>query len=228
MVGGARPRTRGRARARGVIRAAVFDFDGVIAESADIKTEAFRRLFEGDERAVRYHVANMGVSRYDKFRHITTEILGRPYTDEDERRLGQRFSELVVDEVVRCPPVSGARELLERLAGELPLFVASATPEEEVRQIVALRGLQTLFAAVYGTPATKGQILRRIVEQRKLDQDQVVMVGDARSDLEGAREAGVRFVGRVRPGDRDPFENESVPVVADLAELDRRWSELLG
>jgi phosphoglycolate phosphatase-like HAD superfamily hydrolase len=211
-----------------VIRAAVFDFDGVIAESADIKTEAFRRLFDGDQRAVAYHVANMGVSRYDKFRRITTEILGRSYTADDERRLGRRFSELVVDEVVRCPLVPGAPELFERLAGELPLFVASATPEEEVRQIVALRGLRALFQGVYGTPATKGQILRRIVEERKLDRDQVVMVGDARSDLEGAREAGVRFVGRARPGDRDPFENESVPVVADLAELDRRWSELLG
>ncbi len=124
-----------------MIRAAVFDFDGVIAESTDIKTEAFRRLFDGDERAVEYHEANMGVSRYDKFRHITTEILGRTYTPEDERRLGERFSELVVDEVVRCPFVPGARELLERLAGELPLFVASATPEDEVRRIVSLRGL---------------------------------------------------------------------------------------
>ncbi len=211
-----------------MIRAAVFDFDGVIAESADIKTEAFRRLFDGDERAVQYHVANMGVSRYDKFRHITTEILGRPYTPEDERRLGERFSELVVDEVVRCPFVPGARELLKRLAGELPLFVASAVPEEELRKIVSLRGIEDRFQAVYGTPATKGQILRRILEDRDLDRDEVVMVGDASSDLNGAREAGVRFVGRVPAGGPDPFAGEDVLVVNDMSELDRRWGELFG
>jgi phosphoglycolate phosphatase-like HAD superfamily hydrolase len=54
------------------------------------------------------------------------------------------------------------------------------------------------------------------------------MVGDAMTDLLGAREAGARFVGRVRPGDPDPFATQSVPVVSDLAELDRRWVELLG
>jgi len=211
-----------------VIRAAVFDFDGVIAESADIKTEAFRRLFDGDERAVEYHVANMGVSRYDKFRHITIEILGRSYSVENEHRLGERFSELVVDEVVRCPFVPGARELLQRLSGELPLFVASATPEEEVRQIVSLRGIEALFQAVYGTPATKGEILRRILDERDLDRDEVVMVGDASSDLKGAREAGVRFVGRVPTDAPNPFAGEGVPVVSDMSELDRRWAELLG
>jgi len=211
-----------------VIRAAVFDFDGVIAESTEIKTEAFRRLFDGDERAVEYHEANMGLSRYDKFRHITTEILGRPYTAEVERRLGRRFSELVVDEVVSCPLVPGARELLERLASEMPLFVASATPENEVRQIVSRRGLDGLFEGVYGTPATKGQILRRIVSERGLDVEEVVMVGDARSDLNGAREAGVRFVGRVPAGAPSPFAEDEAPVVADLSELDRRWGELLG
>lgn len=211
-----------------MIRAAVFDFDGVIAESTDIKTEAFRQLFDGEQRAVAYHEANMGVSRYDKFRHITTEILGRSYTAEDERRLGERFSELVVDAVVNCPLVPGARALLERLAGEMPLFVASATPELEVRRIVSLRDLDALFEGVYGTPATKGQILGRIVSERGLDRDEVVMVGDARSDLNGAREAGVRFVGRVPDGAPDPFAEDHVPVVRDLSELDRRWAELLG
>ncbi len=211
-----------------MIRAAVFDFDGVIAESTEIKTEAFRRLFDGDERAVDYHEANMGVSRYDKFRHITTEILGRSYTPEDERRLGERFSELVVDEVVSCPLVPGARDLLERLAGELPQFVASATPEEEVRRIVELRGLDALFRGVYGTPSTKGEILRRIVSEWQFEPTEVLMVGDASSDLQGAREAGVRFVGRVPDGGPDPFAEEDVPVVSDLSELDRRWAELFG
>lgn len=211
-----------------MISAAVFDFDGVVLESADIKTNAFRRLFDGNEQAVSYHVANAGVSRYVKFRHITTEILGRPYTEAEERRLGERFSELVLDEVLDCPFVPGARELLEHRSPELPMFVASGTPEGELREIVAARGLDGLFAGVYGTPPTKGAILKRICRERGLEGADVVMVGDATTDLLGAREAAVRFVGRVRPGDRDPFESQPVPVVADLAELDRRWSELLG
>lgn len=209
-----------------MIRAAVFDFDGVVLESADIKTRAFRRLFDGNEEAVDYHLAHQGVSRYEKFRHITTKILERPYSEEDEQRLAARFSELVFDEVLVCPFVPGAQALLERRRHELPLFVASGTPEAELRHIASARGLLGCFNGIYGTPPTKGEILRAILEETRLDQDAVLMVGDAMTDLEGARAAGVRFVGRVRPGDPDPFATERVPVVSDLDELDRRWGEL--
>ena len=210
-----------------MICAAVFDFDGVVLESADIKTNAFRRLFGGNPAAVAYHLEHQGVSRYEKFRHVTTEILGRPYTDADERRLGTRFSELVLDEVLACPFVPGARALLERRASQLPLFVASGTPEGELRTIASARGVAGCFAGIYGTPPTKAQIIRRVLRQTALAPGDVVMIGDATTDLEGAQTAGVRFVGRVRPGDPDPFAGEQVPVVSDLAELDRRWDELL-
>lgn len=209
-----------------MIRAAVFDFDGIILESADIKTNAFRRLFDGNEQAVAYHLQHAGISRYQKFRHITTEILGQPYDEETERRLGAQFSQLVLDEVLVCPFVPGARELLARRSAVLSLFVASGTPEEELREIVSARGLDAMFSGVYGTPSTKAEIIRRVLAESGLDRGRVAMVGDANSDLIGAREAGVHFVGRVRPGDPDPFAGENVPVVADMAELDRRWPEL--
>lgn len=212
-----------------MIRAAVFDFDGVVLESADIKTNAFRRLFDDNPAAVDYHLEHQGVSRYEKFRHITTEILGRPYTAQDERRLGERFAQFVFDEVLACPFVPGARALLRRRAGELPLFVASGTPEAELRQIATARGVADCFVGIYGTPPTKGEIIHRVLVETALGAQDVVMVGDASTDLEGARAAGVRFVGRVRPNHPDPFAGEPVPVpvVADLAELDRRWDELL-
>lgn len=210
-----------------MIRAAVFDFDGVVLESADIKTNAFRRLFDGHPAAVAYHLEHQGVSRYEKFRHITTEILGETYTDEDERRLGARFSELVLDEVLACPFVPGAQALLERRASELPLFVASGTPEGELRMIASARGVADWFTGIYGTPPTKGEIIGRVLDETALAPDDVVMIGDARTDLEGAQTAGVPFIGRVRPGDPDPFAGDQVPVVSDLAELDRRWDELL-
>jgi phosphoglycolate phosphatase-like HAD superfamily hydrolase len=215
-------------RASIVIRAAVFDFDGVVLESAEIKTSAFRRLFDGNEAAVAHHLAHVGISRYEKFRYITNEILGRPYTEADERRLGERFSALVIEEMLRCPFVPGARELLARLAGELPLFVASGTPEAELRQIVSARGLEELFAGTYGTPPAKDEILRRILRERQLAGQEVVMIGDAMTDLLGAHKAGVRFVGRASPGVPDPFADQPVPVVTDLKELDHRWVELLG
>jgi phosphoglycolate phosphatase-like HAD superfamily hydrolase len=210
-----------------MVRAAVFDFDGVILESAEIKTNAFRRLFDGNEAAVAHHLAHVGVSRFEKFRYIATEIFGRPYTEADERQLGERFAAIVVDEVLRAPFVPGARELLERRSSELPLFVASGTPQDELRQIVRARQLERSFVGVFGTPPTKAEILSRICTEHGLGCAEVVMVGDATTDLAGAREAGVRFIGRVPPGAPNPFAGQGVPVVSDMADLDQRWDELL-
>ena len=209
-----------------MIRVAVFDFDGVILESTDIKTRAFAQLFDGNEEALAFHLEHAGVSRYEKFRHIHEEILGIPYTDADAARLGDRFSELVLEEVLRCPFVPGARELLERRRHEARLFVASGTPEGELRDIVRARELDGCFTGVYGTPATKAEIVERILVDEGVGREDVVFVGDAMTDLLGARAARVPFVGRVADGEPNPFEDEPVFTVRTLTELDEAWDRL--
>ena len=51
------------------IKAIIFDFDGVIVESLDIKTGAFKKLYEvfSEEiatKVVNHHLINGGISRY--------------------------------------------------------------------------------------------------------------------------------------------------------------------
>lgn len=211
-----------------MIRAAVFDFDGVVLESVEIKTVAFRRLFADHpqgERMVGYHLANGGVSRFEKFRWFYEEVRGEQLTDSRSRELGERFSELVLDEVRRCAFVPGASVLLARLAATIPLFVASGTPEDELRGIVEHRGLGEWFAGVYGSPPTKAQILRQIMDEHALAAAELVFVGDAMTDLRGAAGAGVPFVGRVPAGEPSPFP-EGTRWVRDLAELDAAWAQL--
>ena len=63
-----------------MIKAIIFDFDGVLVESLDIKTRAFAKLFgpEGPDmakRVVDYHLQNGGVSRYEKFTDIPLNLM---------------------------------------------------------------------------------------------------------------------------------------------------------
>ena len=58
------------------IHAIVFDFDGVLAESVDIKTRAFALLFrdEGEEvvrKVIDFHLKNGGVSRFEKIKFFS-------------------------------------------------------------------------------------------------------------------------------------------------------------
>ncbi len=215
-----------------MIRAAAFDFDGVILESSDIKTRAFAELFsdhpEQVEEIVALHLDNEGVSRYEKFRRIGEEILGRPFGQAQMEELGQRFSAIVWEQMVGCPFVPGATELLQSRSAQLALFVASGTPEEELLRLAAERGIANYFTGIYGTPPTKAEILERILAERELDPGELLFVGDADTDIDGARAAGVPFVGRVREGAPNPFADAGVRLVSDLAELDRDWDDLVS
>lgn len=211
----------------------MFDFDGVIVESNDLKNQAWGELFAADypqhvDEILRFQLENVGLSRYDKFPVIYRDILGIPFPDGEMERLDREFSRLVVDGVLACELVPGARPFLERRQLSYLLYVASATPELEVREIVRRRGLAELFTDVYGSPATKAQILRRIAAENGLTPREVLFVGDARNDLEAAQEADTWFVGRIRNGEPNPFADEiEVPLVEDLAELNLEWNELV-
>ena len=205
-------------------KAIIFDFDGVIVESGKIKTQAFAELYRpyGDDivaQVVQFHTQNGGMSRYHKFRHFQEHFLHQPpLTEAEEKQLDIRFSELVVEAVIAAEPVPGAIELIQRQSGRIPLFVASGTPESELKIIVERRGLTPYFTKVRGGPALKKTIIAEILSAYSLAPESVLMIGDAMADYEGAQANHTAFLGRVFPGDLNPFPVD-VKIVPDLRGL---------
>lgn len=191
------------------MRSIIFDFDGVILDSVDIKTRAFARLFsehgpDVERQAVEHHLAHGGISRFRKFQHIYEHILHLPLTDVESARLGEKFSALVFDEVVKAAWIPGAPEFLREHDRTFRCFVASGTPKEELLRIVELRGLTRHFAGIYGTPPTKQEIARRILAEHGFGKAEVVFIGDAMTDYTAAKDCGLAFIGIATDG-RGPF-----------------------
>jgi len=214
-----------------MLKCVVFDFDGVILESLNVKTRAFRDLFreypEHQEAIVRLHLDNGGMPRFDKFRIIYRDFLRKPLSEAECRELGRRFSELVFDAVIECPFVPGAQEFLEYLHGRVDLYVASGTPHAELCEIVSRRGLEPLFKEVYGSPDTKAAILSRIMREQVLKPEEIVLIGDALGDFQNALQVGVHFIGRVPKDSPNPFPlDRCLAVVEDLDKLAASWSGL--
>jgi len=155
------------------------------------------------------------VSRYVKFDMIYRDILKMPLTPARKAALGEEFARLAVEQVVACPMVAGARELLDTLRGRVPMTVVSGTPDAELAAIVARRGLDGYFAELHGGSREKRAIVADIVRARGWRTARMIMVGDAMTDHDAARHNGVAFVGRVAPGTRSPFPPETT-VVPDM------------
>lgn len=214
-----------------MIKAVIFDFDGVIVESVDIKTKAFAKIFEpyGKEvvdKVVEYHLAHGGVSRFEKFKYFYENFLKESLSEVGLKELCDKFSDIVVDQVVSSPWVKGVKEFFENYKKEYDFFIVSGTPESEIREIVKQRQISSFFRGVYGSPETKDQITARILSNYKLNPTEVLFVGDAPSDLKAARINGTWFVARVNSRGNNPFNDVDFPIIHNLEKLANVISKL--
>jgi beta-phosphoglucomutase-like phosphatase (HAD superfamily) len=72
----------------GDYQAFFFDFDGVLADSVEVKTKAFARLFapfgpEVSAKVVDHHRRHSGVTRVEKFRHYYQEFLHQALSEAE-------------------------------------------------------------------------------------------------------------------------------------------------
>ena len=209
-----------------MIKAIIFDFDGVIAESVEVKTEAFRKLFSEHpkqiEDIVKVHMDNGGMSRYKKFDIIFRDILKKELTKEENKLLGDKFTEFCYQGVIDAKYVKGAREFLEKYYRKLLIFVATGTPHEEMLSIVRARGEEKYYKGVYGSPQMKKDIINNILRENNLKKEEIIFIGDSINDFDAANETQVCFVGRVHDNYPDPFDGKNIFVsVKNIKELEK-------
>lgn len=200
----------------------VFDFDGTICDSAGIKTEAFSKLYlhEGPEIAARvyeHHLANMGVSRFDKIRYAEEVLLGRECTEEVMAEIADKFGSIVRAEMAEVAFIDGVVPFLDEWHDATVMTVASATPTAELRGIVEMRNLGGYFAAVEGSPRAKSEIVAGFLEMFGARPDRTMFFGDQNSDLRAAADNRTCFIGVRQVGEERLFP-PSIPVVQSFSE----------
>ncbi|MCK5535121.1 HAD family hydrolase [bacterium] len=214
-----------------MIKAILFDFDGVILESMDIKTKAFADLFsdypEYVEQIVKLHIDNGGMSRFEKFKIIYKSIIKKPLSPAEMELLNKKFSEYVYQSVLDCPFVAGSYELLNKYHKEYLFFVVSGTPQEEMISIVKERKLSGFFVNIYGSPEDKTTLVAKVLRDYKLRPEEVLFIGDAINDYEGATNNGVEFIGRVRDKNINPFIKLKIKrIIKNLFGLEQYLKEI--
>jgi HAD superfamily hydrolase (TIGR01509 family) len=184
----------------GLPTAVVFDNDGLLLDTESVWTRAEEDLFE--LRGAEFTPA-------DKLELVGTsaEIAGGIL----ERRLGEpgraaelieELNELVVAELEHgVEAMLGARELLERLQGQVPLGLVSNSPLRFVRRSIELAGFEDFFdvvlsahevAAPKPAPDPYLEACRRLKVEPGPD---VVALEDSPTGVAAARAAGLTVIG---------------------------------
>jgi len=193
-----------------MIRAIVYDFDGVICDSVNVKTAAFAEMYEsyGEEvvaNVVAYHLANGGVSRFEKFKYYSKHLLGKNISEEEVIVLSSRFSDLVKQKVIQSSYINGAYSFLTKHAKSNYQFICTGTPETEIIEILNARKISSYFTYIYGSPKTKDKILEIIMNDYLLEKSEILFIGDAMTDYRAAITTGVSFVGILNDATKFPI-----------------------
>lgn len=202
------------------IRAIVLDFDGVIVESNQIKHNAFSALFSQYphyyNEIMAYHHQNNAVNRHEKFRYIMEHIMHETYSPDRAHAWSERYSAMTRETIIACPYVAGAEEFIRDFGNSFPLFLASATPLDELKIILDARGITGSFRGVYGAPMKKVKMFEEIAQKESLTQEEILFVGDSREDYISARDFGCIFLGRISGYD---FHDVPARCFQDLYEI---------
>jgi len=178
--------------------AIIFDCDGVILNSNQIKTEAFKSVASqfGAKPAqllVDFHIKNGGISRYKKFEHLLSDILAKEIIQSEIDDLAGQFSEYVYQELLTCPVASGL-ETLRKTTSSAKWFIVSGGDQKELRRAFSARGISDYFdGGIFGSPENKDEILANLIKDDQLQQPSL-FVGDSRYDYEAAKLAGLDFI----------------------------------
>ena len=198
---------RGRAdlaqRAFAGARAIVFDFDGTLVDSNEIKWRAFETVFAGHGRRLHeisaYCRAHHHTPRDEKFRFVCERILNVTYTAEIATRLNAEFADATTTAIVEAAEIPGASALVRRLATQLPLAVLSSTPGAVLETILVRRGVREHFTCVRGAPVDKTSWLAGHAHAVGVPSRSILFVGDTVDDRSAASAAGCLFVGVRNP-----------------------------
>lgn len=177
----------------------IFDCDGVILNSNTLKIEAMRnalfsvKLAEVEvEKCTAFFAENFGKSRFYHIDYFANHLL-----NIKEESVEQFKTQLLANYSQQCKSlylVADVTPFIIALMNKSAAthYVASGSEQEELRSVFKQRQLDSHFNAIYGSPDKKTDLVTRILN--KHPKAKAVMIGDAVSDLEAAKDNNIDFI----------------------------------
>ena len=189
-----------------------WDFDGVIKDSVDVKSEAFLNLFKEIDVNLKkkiedHHLNNSGISRYKKI------PLYLEWAEIDKSQLTNYlnlFEKDVITRVIESNWVMGAREYLCSNPYQQNFFLVTATPQKEIEFILKKLNIFNVFAFIFGSPIEKSLAVKKIIYENKLLKRECIFFGDALTDYNASLENGISFLLRLHEHNKEIFKNISI------------------
>jgi phosphoglycolate phosphatase-like HAD superfamily hydrolase len=202
----------------------IFDCDGVILDSNDIKSNAFARSLVDEDKGlvkqfIAYHKKNGGVSRFKKFEYFFKNIKSQKKYKNSLNNALDKYAKLSYEGLLNSTEVKGVRSILVLLNDlNIESFVVSGGEQNEVRAVLKSKNLDQYFKEIYGSPITKEEHLLTIRPTKSL------YFGDAKSDYIAAKKFGMDFIYISGASDwedgKEFCQSNNIDILKDFSDLE--------
>jgi beta-phosphoglucomutase-like phosphatase (HAD superfamily) len=215
-----------------VLKAIVFDFDGVLANSEPLHLQAYQDVLAVEGIALGetdYYTRYLGYDDVGAFAAIGKDR-GRVWTPADIERLVRRKAvhfERLEDEVSVLFP--GAANAVRRASIAYPIAIASGARGEEIHRVLDREALTSCFTAIVAaedTPRSKPSPdpYLRVVELLSqavgtVEPAECVALEDSRWGLQSAHAAGLRTVAVAQTYERSALAEADL-VIETIDDMD--------
>ena len=175
-----------------------FDFDGVIKDSVEIKSNIFGKLFKDFgvdlvQKVKTHNDNNGGMSRYEKI-PMYMEWAGIAPNNEVLNKYLEEFSTLTMKKVIDSEWIPGVLPYLKKNYNRQLFFILTATPQEDIEIITSELKIKDLFIDIIGSPTKKSKALQQLLNENSIRASTAVMIGDSYEDYDAAKFNSVPFV----------------------------------
>lgn len=193
-----------------MLRAIIFDFDGVIVDSEVVHLRAFQKILAEVGIALSneaYYTRYLGLDDKNCFRTILTDF-GRAVDDGVIQNLVERKSVYYATEQDAVPVLPGAAAFIQNAASRYPLAIGSGALRREIVYALRRAGLESYFQVIVSAediqrskpaPDVYNTALARLNDIRTPSGEpflptECVVIEDARHGIASATAAGMGCV----------------------------------
>jgi len=180
----------------------LWDFDGVLMDSNSVRDFGFEKVLanypkESVEQLMFFHRDNGGLSRYVKFRYFFESILNQKVTDEEIIELSNEFS-IIMRQSLTNPDLiihDSMNYVKKKYDQGVKMYIVSGSDQIELRFLCDVLDISKFFLSIYGSPKSKNELVRHIIDSNKYSKEEIVLIGDSVNDYEAARLNKISFYG---------------------------------